>query len=115
MPAINFRKRFAEMVESGIKQQTIRRERKHPIKVGDLLYLYTGMRTKYCRKIGEAVCKSMESITIDREGIKLGKCYLTGQQQHDVAWADGFRHLYEFVDWFNKLYGLPFKGVLIEW
>lgn len=52
---INFKQQFAEMVESGEKRQTIRRERKghRQIGKGDHLKLYTGLRTKQCRLLGE--------------------------------------------------------------
>jgi len=51
MPALNFKKQFSPSVRDGSKLQTIRMKRKHPIKVADKLFLYTGMRTKqhdYC-------------------------------------------------------------------
>ena len=51
MPALNFKKQFAEKVETGEKRQTVRAKRKRAFVVGDKLYLYTGMRTKYCRKL----------------------------------------------------------------
>ena len=65
MPALNFQEQFAAAVESGEKRQTIRSERKRPIKVGDTLYLYTGMRTKRCRKLGSAGCVGIEEIRIN--------------------------------------------------
>ena len=48
MPALNFQKRFADLVESGEKCQTIRKCSKdgRDPKVGDTLYLYTGQRPK---------------------------------------------------------------------
>ena len=58
MAALNFQKRFAEAVETGEKRQTIRRRRAdgHDPKAGDPLYLYTGMRTKACRKLATVRC-----------------------------------------------------------
>jgi hypothetical protein len=55
MPALNF-KVFTDKILSGEKCQTIRVKRKYPIKRGDTLYLYKGMRTRKCRKLGEAIC-----------------------------------------------------------
>ena len=55
MPALNFKKEFADKVASGEKRQTIRalrKDGKNP-RPGQKLYLYTGMRTKYCRKCGD--------------------------------------------------------------
>ncbi len=51
MPSLNFEKQFVPLIESGQKRQTIRVERKNPIKVGDKLYLFSGLRTKYCYRI----------------------------------------------------------------
>jgi len=48
MPTINFTK---FKVESGEKRQTIRAVRKRPIKVGDKLHLYSGLRTKKARNL----------------------------------------------------------------
>lgn len=63
MPALNFKKRFEPMIESGDKRQTIRAKRKdcRDPKEGQTLYLYTGMRSKGCRKLGEAPCLSSET------------------------------------------------------
>lgn len=62
MPSLNFKKQFAPMIKEGlkpenertgrIKRQTIRAYRKdgrnpHP---GDVLHLFTGMRTKSCER-----------------------------------------------------------------
>jgi len=54
MPALNFQSRFADLVASGKKRQTIRPVRRHPIKAGDLLHLFTGMRTKRCKRLPSA-------------------------------------------------------------
>ena len=52
MPAYTFQSRFAPLVASGEKRQTIRAigKRRHAA-VGDRIQLYTGMRTKACRKL----------------------------------------------------------------
>lgn len=36
---------------AGTKRQTVRMQRKRPPRVGEMLQLYTAMRTKHCRKI----------------------------------------------------------------
>ena len=48
MALINFQKRFANDVESGKKRQTIRKQRKHPFKLNETLYLYTGFFLGVC-------------------------------------------------------------------
>lgn len=58
MPMFNFKKQFADSVESGEKRQTIRARRKNRPQVGQTAYLYTGARTKACRKLGECVIRA---------------------------------------------------------
>lgn len=122
MPALNFMERFADDVESGRKRQTIRPLRKRPIKPGDKLYLYTGQRTKHCRKLGEAVCISVEPMRITAEAPQLRAFgYRTVVGWIDVAPKDGFARADglsswdEMREWFANRYGLPFEGVLVRW
>jgi len=121
MPAFNFRKKFAEKVERGEKFQTIRKRRKdgrNP-KAGQTAYLYFGMRTKACRKLGEGVITSAEPIYIDRNGlfidIVVGANYLGHYEKVELSRADGFKSFHEMMQWFEKTHGLPFYGFLIKW
>ncbi len=54
MVALNFKARFADDVETRRKRCSIRAPRKdgRDPKPGDSLQLYTGMRTRECRKLG---------------------------------------------------------------
>ena len=118
MPALNFQKQFADDVKSGRKKQTIRLKRKNPIKEGDLLYLYTGMRTKKCEKIGEAKCKTVLDFKIHGFGFgcTVGQHSLYYLDHLDkIAVADGFINWKAMVLWFSKTHGLPFEGDLIMW
>ena len=122
MPALSFKKQFATMVESGKKHQTIRKTRKRPIKVGDTLYLYTGMRTKSCRKLGEAVCKSAENIEIFNTdlfyfpNVIVGCIRLSVEETSKIIRDDGFEFEKDFYDFFMDESGrLRFKGQLIKW
>lgn len=54
MPLLGFTK-LKEKLLDGSKTQTIRKPRKHPIKVGDKLYIYWKLRTKECQKLGEGI------------------------------------------------------------
>jgi len=54
MPLLGFTK-LKEKLLDGSKTQTIRKPRKHPLKVGDKLFIYWKLRTKQCEKLGEAV------------------------------------------------------------
>ena len=76
MPAINFKAQFADAVEQGRKRQAIRAERKDnrpPCKLGDTLSLYTGLRTKATRKLGEGTCTFLGRISITEAGITVGE------------------------------------------
>ena len=118
MVAYNFKAQFADDVASGKKRQTIRAPRKDGrcAKPGDRLQLYTGMRSKSCRKLVEPdpVCKWVNGIIIEQPGIR----YTDGSEcmtPDVVARRDGFRDWPEMRDWFQKVHGLPFHGFLIRW
>jgi len=122
MPALNFKQRFAPLVESGAKRQTIRAMRKdgRDPAPGDVLQLYTGMRTRGCRKLREEVCTSAEPIGIGRDGFVLlgdgdGFKKLAPDEIEALAAADGFESVEAFFDFFNTTHRLPFNGLLIKW
>ena len=122
MPALNFQARFAPLVESGEKRQTIRKRRKdgRDPKPGDTLYLYTGMRTKACRRIGEVECKDVYEINLQPRfrdesigALMAGSGFPCSLER--LAELDGFKDPTEMFDWFEKTHGLPFEGLLIRW
>jgi len=119
MPALNFQNRFADQVESGQKRQTIRLQRKRPIVVNDKLYLYTGMRTKHCRKLGETYCRQVTPIKMGRNYVHLmteGEPWDMGPPAREwFARRDGFDSWKAMCQWFSRQHGLPFEGVLIVW
>ena len=115
MPAYNFKAEFALLVENGSKRQTIRKKRKRPTQVGDILYLYTGMRTKRCRSLGKAICLAADSISIGRDQIILAGRELELTEAISLYRDDGFSCLAEFLGFFEELYGLPFEGILLKW
>ena len=126
MPALNFQARFAPLVESGKKRQTIRALRKHPIRAGEQLYLFTGMRTKSCRRLLTAVCTRAAKISITATSITIewpsSVPHCVNRQWESrpsalesFAIADGFRDWSELISWFKATHGLPFQGHLIEW
>lgn len=116
MPAINFMPRFADAVANGKKRSTIRKTRKNPIKVGDILYLKTGMRTRACKSLGEVTVNSVSKIEIDEMGsITLDGAPISMHTERIIAKEDGFETYDDFVAFFDKFYGLPFEGVIIRW
>lgn len=122
MPLLGFQARFAPLVESGRKRQTIRAYRKDgrdPV-VGDRLYLWTGLRQPGARKLGEAICTSARPITLRLEhGAGLFGMFderrIPIDELEEIAMRDGFYGSEEMVDWFEKAHGFPFRGLLIEW
>lgn len=117
MPAYNFKAQFAVRVKTGLKKQTIRHKRKRPTTEGDRLYLYTGMRTKKCRKLKEAQCRLISSITIANGAIVVdGRVLLAGSLLAEgFAKSDGFKDAETLIQWFTDTYGLPFQGEVIYW
>lgn len=128
MPALNFQKRFAEAVEFGDKTQTIRAHRKDGrahAKRGDVLKLYTGMRSKGCRLLGEGRVIWTEDVEIREDwSLYVGRHYVqagdalrgeTEDRDNDFAEKDGFKGAVEMYEWFQETHGLPFEGTLIRW
>ncbi|MGE4296813.1 MAG: hypothetical protein AB7E47_02190 [Desulfovibrionaceae bacterium] len=135
MPAYNFKKQFAQAVESGEKRQTIRAigKRRHAWP-GERLQLYTGMRTKACRKLvtPDPVCKDVVHIVMNKfngqRELEFGNspCLVflfadgtyrnaTADEQEEIAHADGFASFDEMYEWFEQAHGMPFRGVMVRW
>jgi hypothetical protein len=116
MPAYSFKERFIPLIKSGDKTQTIRNKRKGQAKPGDTVYLYFGMRTKWCTKIGEGICTNVEEITIDKNGtVKINGKRLYEAQKYGLSIADGFQNWQEMLGWWRITNGLPFTGDIIYW
>jgi hypothetical protein len=122
MPSYNFQSRFAAAVEAGRKTQTIRAPRKdgRVPQPGQTAYLYTGMRSSACRKLGEGVITHVADIRISHMGVTISSSssvrVLRKVETLDAfAQADGFVNWQEMVDWFQTTHGMPFVGHLIVW
>lgn len=119
MPALNFKKQFQSAVLTGRKAQTIRATRKHPIKAGDKLYLYTGMRTKDCLRLRVTPCTKVTPIKIVPDevlpSVILGGRTLSFHEQQELAKKDGFFMAEDFFRFFRETHGERFEGQLIEW
>lgn len=127
MPAINYRREFADKVESGSKIHTIRPYRAdgRNAKPGQTIYHYTGMRTRSCRKIGENLCTRVRDIqlwipnfsglpVIDLDGLRLRATHFA-----QFAINDGFESIEALCEFFRETYPpdrhFPFSGLLIQW
>ena len=118
MVAYNYKAQFASDVESGRKRQTIRAKRRDGRcpSPGDALQHYTGMRTKNCRKLRDAVCSMVHDIKIKENGtVKIDGQTLGNICVEDLAKADGFTSREPFIAFFRDTHGLPFHGDLINW
>lgn len=130
MVAYSFKKQFGPPILAGTKAQTIRAERKRHARPGEMVQLFTGMRTRQCRRLGESRCIEVLPIRIELPRERrvpevmvftpsgdLARHYMTGRALENFARADGFR---DFDDlhafWAAEHPGvLTFNGVLIRW
>jgi len=85
---------FWKQILEGRKTQTCRKPRKHPIKNGDVLYLYWKCRQSKDKKpihfIGKAICTNVER-----------KRYREFAWDYDFARRDGFSDPLELQEWFG--------------
>ena len=104
------------------KRQTIRAngKRRHA-RPGEQIQLYTGMRTKHCRKIGDAECKSVHEIDMEIGKhtlyVEIDGRAMKGGRIHDFARQDGFEHGEDMLQfWQTEHRGVThFDGSLIKW
>lgn len=132
MPAYSFQEQFVPFILDESKDYTVRSERagrSRHARPGEKIYLYYGMRTKWCRKIGEATCSWVEEITITEKGIIVREAEdrkLSEIECDEFAWKDGFRlegttlarpinAFHHMLHFWRKTHKLPFKGVVIYW
>ena len=118
---------FKDKILNGDKRQTIRKLRKHPIKVGDKLYLYWHLRQKDCEKLLETVCTEVFIIQISseywigRQRIRIIKLVdgvwnpMSYKEQNEIATEDGFHNDVEMLSWFVAKYPLPETFQVIRW
>lgn len=88
MPAYSFNPRFVPMVLDGTKRQTIRARRKYPAKVGDTLYLFSGLRTKYCTILRQEKCVKAVTIMITNFNIYLFSERITNEEYDRLRFYD---------------------------
>lgn len=119
MVAYSFKPRFAPAISAGIKKQTIRADRKRHVRDDETMQLYTGMRTRQCRLIGTALCKSIWPIRLHFDPptiVTVGTTTTTRTGLDSFARRDGFESWDEMSEFWRTVHGAgPFTGVLIEW
>lgn len=115
---------FKPKLLTGEKHQTIRKVRKRPIVVGDILHIYWHLRQKDCEKLLEDYCKETFFITIiyhrhfpnKWDGPALRVDVHTGPQSYapgytmsdsqveDLARSDGFESQWEMAEAFLRMH-----------
>ncbi|MGV3485384.1 MAG: ASCH domain-containing protein [Planctomycetaceae bacterium] len=122
MVAYNFQAQFTEAIASGAKTHTIRRngKRRHA-RAGERLQLYTGMRTKACRKIlqEDPVCDGVYPVVIVVEDERIAAITVGGaavDSLEQFAIDDGFESLAHMHEFWIRFHGVGrFVGSMIEW
>ncbi len=113
MPLLPCKRQFEDKIKSLIKRSTIRKYRKRPFKVGDILYMYVDSRTKRMRKIGEHICKKVSDIEVHVEDVVVDGIPLCALGLTNLRIKEGFDSIADFFNFFKK--DIPFAGQLIEW
>lgn len=124
MVAYSFQPQFVPAIERGDKTHTIRAlGKKRHARAGEMVQLYTGMRTSRCRLLFASKCLSTSSVLIfpDRTVIVDGAA-LDDAAVTNLAIADGFEGFDQFMEFFgqnfdhqDKAENIPFDGILVNW
>lgn len=122
MPVLNFKSQFVLKIQCREKTHTIRDKRKIPIEVGDKLYLFTGMRTKHCKRIltDPVICTKVEEIEIIADAdihapgaVWIDRQMLDNDEKEQLARRDGFENFADMIRFWDGR--LPFVGDIIHW
>ncbi|MCJ2104738.1 hypothetical protein MKK70_04965 [Methylobacterium sp. E-041] len=123
MVAYSFKARFAAPILAGTKAQTIRAERagrSRHARPGERLQLYTGLRTRQCRHLGEAACLAVWPIELH---LVVGLVFAndgwirTDEDLDAFARQDGFRDWSDMLAFWKAEHpdAVVFTGILIRW
>jgi hypothetical protein len=116
----NFQRRFVAKILSGEKRHTIRAIRAYPDKPGNILHLYSGLRTKKAELLMRVPCVKVEEIRIDSRSGDPAHCrleidgqFLDRSEKEALARRDGFSNFAEMIEFWDGR--LPFRGHVIHW
>ena len=132
MPSLNYIAALAPLVENGQKRCTIRARRKNPIEIGSNLHHFTGLRTRYVRRLRQvdvcAVAVPVRMRWVTRGTYRSFELQMNGRKLsvseiQDLADRDGFKilkgphksALEAFKAWFLPPGRDEFIGQYIEW
>ena len=113
---------FEKKILDGSKIHTFREDKRGRWKPGVLIHFATGIRTRFYNCFKKGVCKSTQSIRIEKYDTYYGvegpfyKIYINSEPVFDdvvekLAKNDGFDSLGDFFKWFNT----DFHGKIIHW
>ncbi len=118
MTTINFSGRFADLVASKVKRQSIRADKQGRYRVGTRLQLYTGLRTKAARKLtadDPTIVRNLY-VAIRPEYLTLGGPGEAKIDRDEFAVMDGFADYADMLAWFQDTYKQrEFIGRCIRW
>lgn len=124
MGLYNFKAQFVPFILSGSKTHTIRARRAHPDKPGNMVHLYTGLRTRKTRLLLRSKCVKVEDVMIrktrtfsldpkDIYEIAIDGVGLEDSEKEQLARCDGFMDFSAMMAfWTGRL---PFVGHIIHW
>jgi hypothetical protein len=124
MVAYSFQPRFIEPIRQGIKTQTIRAHgRRRHARPGELVQLYSGMRTAHCQRIlPDVPCLEVMPIEIAFAQGEIARIRVDGLPCLNLdafAIRDGFTDAVDmwafWRDHHPEAMGPGFFGVVIEW
>ena len=119
MRVILFQPKFADLVGSGVKRQTIRKAAR--CKVGDTLSLRRWTGKPYRSKqqiIMSATCTGVTKVIVEEHDLIFPDQPNSATSYEDMnrfARLDGFRDFVELVGWLERTHGIPFHGEVIQW
>jgi len=117
-----FQPRFARLVETGLKRQTIRKRPKLPEEsqprsgVTASLREWTGKAYRSPQRVlREVILTRVLPVVVDQHSLYVDGEFIGAADRAHFARADGFADWQELADWFADTHGLPFTGIALFW
>lgn len=111
----NFMSQFAEAVETYKKPFTIRNKRKQEGSIGETVHLFTGQRTKACRKLGMAPLAFQAEIVLTKDGFLFPATEMNSQErvEHNKRVKEWLRGLNvpEITSWLELYFDYEDLGI----
>jgi hypothetical protein len=114
MVAYNFSPEFEDDIAARRKRQTLRSAPR--ARVGDRIQLYTGQRTKSCRKIvaEDPTCIRVATVHLYEDRLHFDGHRQSQESSDDYARFDGFKDYADMHAWFMKKYDGDIPSPLYE-